>query len=70
MTIQDIRNLMRPFLTVLFSSAFVAMVVIAIIRINNLAFDQAVALIGLVGTPTGTIIGYHFGKKSSIDEGG
>ncbi|MGR3311102.1 MAG: hypothetical protein ACUZ77_10030 [Candidatus Brocadiales bacterium] len=62
-TVQNFRNAVRPFLTIFFSMLFGTIIIIGILCDK---LDMKEALIA-VGTPLGTIMGYHFGKKSTID---
>ena len=65
-TIQNIRDSIRPFLTIWFSTLFAVVIIIGILGYgcNCLNLKEAVMA---VGTPLGTIMGYHFGKKATID---
>jgi len=66
-TVQGVRDLMRPFLTVLFSSAYVACLIIVLVKYLA-TIDQMFTLIGLASTPAMTVIGYHFGKNATKDK--
>ena len=63
MKVQDVRDLMRPFLTIWFSFAFVVIIGVGL-YISRMDFDKALlAIDGMLGT----IIGYHFGKSAKRD---
>ena len=63
MKVQDIRDLMRPFLTIWFSVAFVGIISVGLYA-TKMDFDKALlAIDGILGT----VIGYHFGKSAKKD---
>lgn len=65
--VQNIRDLARPWLTFLFSSSFVGIIIIIACTVESLTFDQGMALAGLLSNPLSAILGYHFAKKATKD---
>lgn len=59
-TIENLKSLMNPFLTVWFSMLFAVVIFIGLIKYNVDVKD----LIAVVGGVLSTIIGYHFGRAS------
>lgn len=68
--IQDIRNLTRPILTWWFAFAFTSLTAFIIVYgLLTGKMDYKEALLALEGVLSvlGTIVGYHFGKSSKVD---
>lgn len=70
-SVQDFRNLTRPILTWWFAFSFIGLTALIItwgLYSGKMDFKDALLALEGVGTILGTIIGYHFGKSSKIDE--
>lgn len=64
MTVQNIRDLMRPFLTIWATSLY-AFVVVYGLTTALINMQEALAAVSI---PLGSITAYHFLKSSKIDE--
>lgn len=62
--VQNVRNLMRPFLTIFFSALFAGVVGTGMLWDKIEPKDALLAIDGILGA----VIGYHFGKSSKVDE--
>lgn len=80
MDIQNLRDFQRPFLTMLFATSYVICVMSLVIAVVVWFFTKStgeadllkmvpviLGIIGLIGTPLGAIMGYHFAKSSKKD---
>ena len=69
--IQGLRNLTRPILTWWFAFSFVALTSFVVVwGLMSTKMDYKDALLAIEGVLSvlGTIVGYHFGKSSKVDE--
>ena len=79
MSIQNLRDFQRPYLTMLFATSYIACIIILILAVIKWFFANpedtdllelvsvVLGIIGLIGTPLGAIMGYHFAKSTKKD---
>ncbi len=73
--IQNLRDFQRPYLTMLFSTSYVIGIMILLVAVILKTKEADIikmvpvllGIIGLIGTPLGAMLGYHFAKSTKKD---